>query len=313
MIPWRQRLNRIGWACIATAVLVFLVGYVVAKPRFKPVVFDQDQAAFAEAYQWSLALTNEIGIVLRLIPAGFYHRGSPNDERGRSRDEFRHPIRVAEPFYMAVTETTQRQFENVMGYNPSYFEKTADAPVEYVTWEEALRFCNALSEREGLKQAYSVQDEVWIWDEQADGYRLPVEAEWEFAARAGTSTAFYTGDAKHLVQTRKHAWRAAWMRSNAHGSTQPVGLREPNAWGLYDMSGNVWEWCWDRYAPYPVTIDPPFAGPSEGEQRSVRGGSWYSAWKDVRSASRQGRDPATPGNSVGFRVVRSVISLPDSE
>jgi len=308
----QQRWNRVGWALIAAALLVLAGGYGFALPRFKPVTYDPAQEQFAATYDLPLEWTNSVGMVFRLVPAGFYHRGSPGSERGRSRDEYRHAIRVPEPLFMAVTETTQRQFEMVRGYNPSFFSGTPDAPVEFVRWDEALLFCNALSEREGLSPAYVFRDGAWFWDETARGYRLPVEAEWEFAARAGTATAFYTGGSERNLQTRKHAWRAAWMRANSHGRTQPVGQREPNAWGLYDMSGNVWEWCWDWYEPYPVTIDPLFTGPPFGQQRSIRGGGWYSTWPDVRSASRLGRDPAMPGNSIGFRCVRPALVVPQT-
>ncbi len=296
----------------AVLLILFLVTvyYIWTYPRIQP--FDQDpaQVAYAEAAGLALSVTNTIGMTLRLIPTGIYERGSPKDERGRRSDEYAHPMRISTPFYMGSTPVTQEQFEEVMGYNPSFFNDRSGLPVEFVSWAEAIEFCNRLSRRAGLQEVYEQENGEWVVHLDRNGYRLPTEAEWEFACRAGTRTSFYTGRSSPAVLGRDNVWRAAWHRHNARGRTQPVGLREPNRWGLYDMHGNVWEWCWDWYGPYPRDIDPPPAGPARGDKRVIRGGGWYSKTWETRSANRGQRDPAAPWNSLGFRVVRSV-ALPD--
>ncbi len=279
--------------------------YIWAYPRIQP--FDQDpaQVAYAEATGLPLAKTNTAGMVLRLVPAGIYERGSPETERGRRDDERAHPVRISHPFYLAATPVTQAQFEWVMGYNPSFFDGPETLPVEFVSWVEGVEFCNRLSLLEGLEPVYEQEGGRWIYRKDRNGYRLPTEAEWEFACRAGTRTPFYTGRANPVPLGRDNVWRAAWHRHNSHGRTQPVGMREPNRWGLYDLLGNVWEWCWDWYGPYPRGVDPPMAGPRTGSERVIRGGGWYSPTRETRSAARQRRDPEAPWNSLGFRVARN--------
>lgn len=305
MLRKKQTGGRYVLLIIAMAVLSY---YVWSYPRIQPFRQDPAQVSYAEGTGHALAVTNSLGMVFRLIPSGIYERGSPPTERGRRDDEFAHPVRISTPFYMAATPVTQAHYEIVMGHNPSFFDGHPDRPVEYVTWAEALLFCNALSRLEGLEKVYEQEDGRWHFREERAGYRLPTEAEWEFACRAGTRTPFYTGRANPVPLGRDNAWRAAWHRHNAHGRTQPVALREPNAWGLYDMLGNVWEWCWDWYAPYPRTVDPLMTGPDRGTARVIRGGSWYSTTRDTRCASRSARDPALPWNSLGFRVVLPVAA-----
>jgi len=192
---------------------------------------------------------------------------------------------------------TEGQWARVMG--DPVTPDARDLPVAGVTWFDAVDFCNRLSEREGLQPAYQIDGDVAEWDPSADGYRLPTEAEWEYAARAGEYSRFAGSD---------HADAVAWHRGNALELLQPVARKSPNGLGLYDMSGNVCEWVWDRYGPYPVaeeTRDP--TGPADGEFRVQRGGSVYSPAADVRVARRHidGRpDESRP--QVGFRLARSL-------
>ena len=224
-----------------------------------------------------LDLGNNITMKLILIPAGQFVMGSPEDEIGRSHDEGpQHDVEISNPFYMGIYEVTQEQYQEIMGNNPSD-HKGARYPVEGVLWREAVEFCQKLSQRTGKKA------------------RLPTEAEWEYACRAGTHTAFNTG------QTID--WHQANVEAPPWGKTKRVGRYKPNGWGLYDMHGNVWEWCQDRYGPYvdAEAVDPQ--GPSSGGGRVARGGYFGSLLNHCRSASREYMDPDLRLYSIGFRVV----------
>ncbi|MDR2094810.1 MAG: formylglycine-generating enzyme family protein [Treponema sp.] len=262
---------------------------------------------------------NTIGIDLNYIPAGVYTMGSSVTEPGREDDETPHDVGV-DSFYMGQTEITQAKYAEVMGYNPSYFTG-ADRPVEMVTWYDAINFCNALSDLEALERAYTVNGTQVTWNTGANGYRLPTEAEWEFACRAGTATAFNTGN---TISTDS---------ANYNGSaTVHVQSFSSNAWGLYDMHGNVREWCFDVYGnysaiaepdapsgyyiipargqmqPYPPSYQTPPSPPSPPPQRLrrvVRGGSWGEQAVNLRSAFRGAREPEGKYNTVGFRIVRT--------
>src|SRR5262249_18504999 len=151
-----------------------------------------------------------------------------------------HRVRITRPFYLGVTEVTQGQYQAVMGENPSQFKTSDDLPVDNVSWFDAVKFCDRLSERENRKPCYLIDgDQVSITG--GNGYRLPTEAEWEYACRAGSATAFGFGDDEARLGG------LAWFSGNSGGKTHPVAQRQANAFGLYDMHGNVWEWCWDAY------------------------------------------------------------------
>ncbi len=208
------------------------------------------------------------------IPVGTFMMGDGSEQ---------HAVEITRGFYLSATEVTQAQYQTVMGANRSNF-KGADLPVEQVSWFDAVQFCNKLSAREGLKPAYRISGSDVTWDVAAPGYRLPTEAEWEYACRAGTTTAYNTGDGDADLG------RAAWYNANSGNKTHPVGKKTANAWGLYDMHGNVWEWCWDL---------------TGGSDRVPRGGSWDDVAGDCRSADRGGCDPSYAYGNLGFRVARS--------
>ena len=229
-------------------------------------------------------ITNSVGMRLTLIPSGEFTMGSPDPELERGADEVRHRVTISRSFYLGVYEVTQSEYKSVIGTNPSAHKRPTN-PVEQVNWKDAVEFCRTLSELPAEKAA-------------GNRYRLPTEAEWEYACRAGTTTAFSFGDDKTLLH------QFGWFGGNS-GLTRlhPVGMKKPNPWGLYDMHGNVWEWCHDWYAAYPTAdvIDP--AGPTSGDVRIDRGGSWHYLGRFCRSASRFRFAPAQRTSVLGFRVL----------
>ena len=253
------------------------------------------------------AHTNSIAMELVPIPAGSFMMGSPESEQGRDDDETRHKVVISKPFLIGKYEVTQKQWQQAMESNPSIDKECGDGcPVEKVTWYDAVKFCNALSKIEGLTPAYRINATLVIWDREATGYRLPTEAEWEYACRAGTTTTYHSGDSE------KDLHRAGWYNKNADNKTHPVGEKVPNAWGLYDMHGNVMEWCWDRfdktdYAPAEAT--DPIGSPS-GAHRIIRGGGWYFGYaRHCRSANRGEGNPDSRNSNLGLRVVRPKSEL----
>jgi formylglycine-generating enzyme required for sulfatase activity len=205
-------------------------------------------------------------------------------------------------FLMDQHEVTQAAYEKLMAANPSRQKNPAN-PVEQVTWANAVKFCNARSKEEGLAPCYDPQ--TWECNFEASGYRLPTEAEWEYACRAGTTNQYYFGD--RAEKLRSHAWFEANSLSKPH----PVSHFEPNAWGLYDMIGNVSEWCNDFYSPKYYRTSPKEnpRGPKDGEKRVLRGGAWSSSAENctswVRNCDEAGfSDVCLTMDSDGFRCVR---------
>jgi formylglycine-generating enzyme required for sulfatase activity len=272
-----------------------------ADPPLAVVPFDSDQAkahqkAWADKLGVPVQITNSIGMKLNLIPPGEFVMGSPESEPKRYDDETLHLVKIAKPFYLSSHEVTQQQYEQVMGENPSAFSglgdlkdrvsgiDTSQFPVEQVNWYDAVEFCRKLSNEEGVE------------------YRLPTEAEWEYACRAGTTTAYSFGN--DVAQLGEYAWYDA----NSKNTTHPVGELKPNAWGLYDMHGNVCEWCQDWYGPYgSLKVERDLAGLALGEERVrvLRGESFNDKPKYVRAAYR---DNGLPGDRIlfiGFRLART--------
>ncbi|HEY8504180.1 MAG TPA: SUMF1/EgtB/PvdO family nonheme iron enzyme [Gemmataceae bacterium] len=255
-----------------------------------------EPGAEAEAGGLPKLLRNSIGLCLARIPAGRFVMGSPEDEPGRQTHEGpAHEVTLTRPFYLAVTPVTQAQFEEVMGRNPSAFGKGhgggPEHPVERVTWAEAVEFCDCLSA---------------LPEERAAGrvYRLPTEAEWEYACRAGTTAPYCFGK----LLTPELANFATGASLGHHGQTTPVAKYAANAFLLYDMHGNVQEWCADWYDEFYYFESPPAdpPGPKRGELRVVRGGSWSQFAAECRSAARLGAGPDRRSNDVGFRVALSI-------
>ena len=245
----------------------------------------------------TVELTNSIGMTLVMIPKGTFMMGSPESEEGRDEDEVQHEVTLSKDFYLGVTEVTQAQYQKVMGENPSYFRgdkvqgDSSSHPVEEVSWEDAVEFCERLSELPEEKKAGLV-------------YRLPTEAEWEYACRAGSKTAFSFGDESGSLGD------FAWFRDNSELKTQSVGEKKPNAWGLYDMHGNVWEWCSDWFGKYPGKAVSDPAGPEKGSDRVLRGGSWHYEAAYFRSAYRHRDLPSFRDDDIGFRVALSSPEIP---
>ncbi len=211
-----------------------------------------------------------LGMKLTLIPAGTFQMGSTDAEKdAESNEKPQHEVRITRPFYLGVHEVTQGQYQAVMGQNPSQFKGSDDLPVETVSWLDAVKFCNKLSEREGRKPYYHI-DGGAVTIAGGEGYRLPTEAEWEYACRAGTTTRYSFGDDENALG------QYAWYHTNSGIQTHPVGKKQPNAFGLYDMQGNVWEWCWDGYDGdyYKRSPADDPRGFELAANRVFRGGSW---------------------------------------
>ncbi|MCX5827123.1 MAG: formylglycine-generating enzyme family protein [Deltaproteobacteria bacterium] len=217
-----------------------------------------------------------------LIPAGTFMMGSPSDESDRDNEETLHEVTISRSFYMQTTEVTQGQWKKVMGSNPSEFINCGDdCPVEQVSWNVVQDFIGRLNRQEGT-----------------DKYRLPTEAEWEYACRAGSTTAYYFGnDPSSLGEY-------AWYIENSGYNTRPVGQKKPNIWGLYDMYGNVFEWVNDWYGEYPSGSVTDPEGLSSGSRRGHRGGSWGGDVMECRSACRFCDDPDNCDGLLGFRLLR---------
>jgi len=239
---------------------------------------------------------------MALIQGGTFTMGSPANEVDRDDDEVQHSVTVSS-FYMGKYEVTQKEYKEVMGTNPSSFNEN-NLPVEGVSWFNAVEFCNRLSQREGLTPAYTVKGTNVTWDRSANGYRLPTEAEWEYACRAGKETPFSTGD---NITTKQANYDGFPYNNNAKGTfrnkTVEVRSFSQNAWGLYNMHGNVWEWCWDLYGDYASLAQINPAGASSGSDRIIRGGSWLVHAQFLRSANRYNISPSLVTNAIGFRLV----------
>ena len=239
------------------------------------------------------------GITMVSIPAGNFQMGT--NDTDYSWLELSRPVHsvTLSAFQMGQTEITQAQYEAVMGTNPSRFTGDNRRPVERVNWYNAVTFCNKLSEAAGLEPCYDLS--TWECDFMKNGFRLPTEAEWEYACRAGTTTKFYTGNSESALD------RAGWYYSNSDNTTHAVRGKEANSFGLYDMHGNVWEWCNDWWHSYSSENANDPKGPSTGSSRVSRGGSWRDFASYCRSADRSS-GPVGRYRYIGFRVVRGSIS-----
>jgi formylglycine-generating enzyme required for sulfatase activity len=233
--------------------------------------------------------------------------GSEDDEPGRSADEVRQRVALSRPVIAAATEVTQAQWNAVMpaGSNPSTHPGD-DRPVDSVTWLQAIEYCNALSVADGLTPAYTVAGEMVTWNREADGWRLPTEAEWEHVARGGAATSLPNGDLAELnCRLDANLDAIGWYCGNGSTAPQAVAQKDPNGLGLYDVCGNVREWCWDWYGPRETAaaLDP--SGPETGLERLCRGGSWFGDAQSCRPAARGALPPDSADDTIGLRPVRS--------
>ena len=223
-------------------------------------------------------------------PAGTFMMGSPSGELSRLKDEEQHQVTISKDFYIAKYPVTQAQYKAVMGNNPSHF-KGDNNPVEYVSWFKAKEFCDNLNEVTGSTRPAGYK------------FDLPTEAQWEYACRAGTTTSLNSG--KNITSENgrcSNLDEVGWYYGNSEMNTHPVGLKKPNAWGIYDMHGNVSEWCSDWYGEYPSGISTDPEGPVNGSDRVYRGGDSCGDPRFCRSADRSSREPDGESDGLGFRI-----------
>ncbi len=258
-----------------------------------------------------------------LIPSGSFMMGSPEGELGQGSDEEQHEVTLTQAFFLDATEVTQGEWESLMGNTPSKNSGCSTCPVERVSYWDALAYANALSASEGLPACYDLSgctgspgtasyDCSGVALTSSDGtpygcvgFRLPTESEWEYAYRAGTTTAFYSGGISKTGCNEPNLAEIGWYCGTAAGQTHPVGGKAPNAWGLYDMAGNVWEWVWDWHGSYPTTSVEDPMGVTGGSKRVIRGGGFYDFASYLRAAYRGVLPPGYAGDDRGFRCARS--------
>ncbi|MBN1592473.1 MAG: formylglycine-generating enzyme family protein, partial [Candidatus Coatesbacteria bacterium] len=281
--------------------------------------------SFAGTYDW-IGEVSYVGFFLDTgpgnpinmlsIPAGSFIMGSPESEEGHQASESpQHEVSVS-AFLMSETEITQRQWEDVMGYSTNFNRYSPDLPAEGFNWFDSLVFCNQLSIADGFTPCYTLENVQYInayhiaaadvtCDFEADGFRLPTEAEWEYACRAGTTTRYHSGDSVADLD------RVDWHAENSAPETHPVAQKEPNPWGLYDVHGNVGEFCWDYYDETyygrSPAVDP--TGAERGDRRARRGGAWFATPDLCRSAYRKACGLNCWCDASGIRVVRRAQPL----
>lgn len=231
------------------------------------------------------------------VEAGSFAMGSLPSEAGRDDDERNHVVTLSRGFRLGKTEVTQALWEQLMELNPSRVKDPA-LPVDRIAWIDAVAFANALSARDGLSPAYTVNGAEVAWNAEANGWRLPTEAEWEFAAR-GSARAVHDFAGSDDVDT------VAWTQTNAKATSHPPCQKAPNLLGLCDMSGNVREWAWDRYAPYAGSPETDPSGPTGGQQRTLRGGAYSDTFTQARVANRNRGLPGVRFVVNGVRLARN--------
>ncbi len=247
-------------------------------------------SSISNAEESKKKLKNSLGMEFVLIQPGKFIMGSPEDEAGRYAGERPHQVNLTEAYYMQITVVTQGQWKALMGKNPSSQKGCGDnCPVEQVSWEDVQVFIAKLNQKEGT-----------------DKYRLPTEAEWEYACRAGSTEAFANGGIMEPNCGRDPNLDAiGWYCGNAKNMIHPVSQKKSNAWDLYDMHGNVQEWCQDWFGVYPYDEVTNPKGPPSGSYRVMRGGVWYSPARDCRCASRFGSPPHYRFRHIGFRLCKT--------
>jgi formylglycine-generating enzyme len=239
----------------------------------------------------TFTLPGGVKLEMVYIAPGTFIMGSPSSEAGRNDDETQHQVTLTKGFWLGKYEVTQGQWEAIMGNNPSHFSNCgSNCPVEQVSWNDCQEFIRKLNNLSGFS-----------------GFRLPTEAEWEYACRAGTTTAFNTGRCLSTSEANYNGNRPleGCSEGQYREKTLPVGSFAPNAWGLYDMHGNVWEWCWDWHGSYPTGPVSDSTGAVSGSNRVLRGGSWDFYESFCRSAVRGNGAPDNRNYDDGFRLCRA--------
>ena len=275
-------------------------------------VFDmvmEVEDTFGNTDRDTIVVTVELGIETVSIPAGSFTMGSPPEELGRYSWEVAHPVTLTRGFVMFDKPVTERIWDLIYGSGTS----ASRLPQGYVAWDDAVAFCNALSAIEGLTPAYDIHglNGDVTWNQDADGWRLPTEAEWEYACRGGTDTAFPNGDATQTgcAPIDPNLDAMGWYCGNSDNTLHDAGEKQANPWGLFDMHGGIWEWCWDGYrSDYEVLPETdPVYDVGVGANRTCRGASWQSDARHCRSAYRGQADTDNPLAIRGFRPVRTVF------
>jgi formylglycine-generating enzyme required for sulfatase activity len=235
------------------------------------------------------------------LPGGTFPMGSPDsDDLAYDNEKPQHLVTVS-AFAMGRFAVTRKLYREILNTAPSAWQGAKDddqLPANYISWFDAIAFCNALSERQALQPCYRRVGDQVEWHRAANGYRLPTEAEWEYAVRAGTKTRWFCGDEPTELG------RYAWFSDNAGNRIHPVGEKDPNPWGFHDLSGNVWEWCWDWYGEYSAGPADNPDGPAKGLLRVLRGGACWRGAGALRSAARSRLVPEFWDVNRGFRCVR---------
>ncbi|MFK7818700.1 MAG: SUMF1/EgtB/PvdO family nonheme iron enzyme, partial [Planctomycetaceae bacterium] len=288
------------------------------------------QSAWSEHLELPVEFTNNVGITMRLIPPGEFQMGVRDSDietligwhakKKKTRDSYkaelpRHTVRISQPFYLGVHEVTQQEYHAVTGEMPAFFpsETTVkylgdltndEFPVERISWNDCVEFCNQLAASNGSPPCYEQSDDSWVRLDNP-GYRLPTEAEWEYSCRAGTESMWSYGERYSDYESSE------WAVPNSEATTRPVGQLQPNAFGLFDMHGNVFEWCQDWFKPkeYKTRSDLPAVdptGPESGTRRVYRGGSWWQRRTQSRSSFRGSHFPGFSYKEHGFRIVLDV-------
>jgi len=262
---------------------------------------------YGNEIQFTTAKNANIAIEMVLVNGGTFIMGGGTGQTNLfANEQPTHQVTLT-GFYMGKYEITQAQYTELMGVNPSYFSDHTNKPVEQVSWFDAISFCNKLSEHEGLSKCYTLNGSEVSFNSNAKGYRLPTEAEWEYAARGGTNyTDYYTYSGGNSV------YEVGWVKENSYDlgyehpdyGTHPVGSKKANKLGIYDLSGNVWEWCWDWFGSYTSGNETNPTGGPKIEHRVYRGGCWAYETTYARSSARGYGTPENGSYSLGFRVVR---------